>query len=995
MTLDDFFTLTEMNNGLAAPSRVRELVAVMQKENDGVVKNIGEATRQWHAVASAIAATENQECLDLFIQLDGLQFIVKWLKDAQKFGKDSNDDCVEESITNMLRALGKLHVGYEKLVDSEMLTTVKDLLVHNSSKVQDNARVLFESWRDKKDGASLSNVEGLEALTGGEKGRDADIIRCSGHSELSQGGDSLSKEIACEEKEQESTGDEPVLSASSVAVHPDQVENGSNVDDGIHPAVADDSPSEPVGSPSMKPPSTEPLDSLDASSAKSCNSDLSRKDTPGGGMKIHDLQSSSDVKDAPETENSPGKVESAEDLHTSEPSSLKDFVASDAVQSITEPSSLKESVAGLTGVCNQESASIGSRPVDSNGKGSVENTLSASQCGSSCAPDLGDELKGCKLSESSSGKKSWESTKGFGAFLSGLVDIGKNNKHDQDSDVSDYKFAKKVKGRETVRAGEKSDVDILGMVDPLEMALQVAIEVEREVGDYREQSGSISEKQENGDVQRPDSPDSVGGRQSNSSKSSSKDVSSDQESSDEASPMQEDSAMSTKRQHEEQTNGIQNTATSQVTEVTQEDENTGKDPCNFDLNQDVDIEDADHPRNQLSTPISIVSASRATAPGLPAAPLQFEGNHGWKGSAATSAFRPASPRRMPESEKDFYAGGSASSSKLKQGWLDIDLNVTDSFDGKMEDQPPATSISLISSFPARGESSVGTNPKAGQLELDLNHTSEDGGRPLMRQFFPHGTGFDSQSQSSSSKLPSLKNIDLNDQPSFLKDSFGNSYSSKFPQNFNVSGDGKSDGSVISLFGTRVEVNRRDSAPQTATLPNGQTPDLAFDLNSGRTGSFVGVVPYAPSSGYFYNMAPAPVMPFSSNMYGSGGPVPYMVDARGAPVIPQIMGSSSAVPAGFSQTPYFMNMNTPTPSNVGAAGSSRSTFDLNSGTMLEGGSKDPPGYTQFLNLGPVKQGDDPARYNSQIPFGSVVGGKRKEPENGREPYPFKHYTPQWK
>jgi hypothetical protein len=72
MTLEDFFTLTEMKDGLTAPSRVHELVAVMKKEKFTVVKNIGDATRQWAAVASTVAATENKDCLDLFINLDGL-----------------------------------------------------------------------------------------------------------------------------------------------------------------------------------------------------------------------------------------------------------------------------------------------------------------------------------------------------------------------------------------------------------------------------------------------------------------------------------------------------------------------------------------------------------------------------------------------------------------------------------------------------------------------------------------------------------------------------------------------------------------------------------------------------------------------------------------------------------------------------------------------------------------------------------------------------------
>lgn len=91
MTLEDFFTLTEMKDGLTALGRVKELVNVMQKEKDCIVKNVGDATRQWSTVASTIAATEDKDCLDLFVQLEGLWFIDRWLKDAQKFGNDTGE----------------------------------------------------------------------------------------------------------------------------------------------------------------------------------------------------------------------------------------------------------------------------------------------------------------------------------------------------------------------------------------------------------------------------------------------------------------------------------------------------------------------------------------------------------------------------------------------------------------------------------------------------------------------------------------------------------------------------------------------------------------------------------------------------------------------------------------------------------------------------------------------------------------------------------------
>ncbi|PIM97705.1 hypothetical protein CDL12_23952 [Handroanthus impetiginosus] len=1005
MALDDFFTLTEMNNGLTVPSRVKELMAVMQKERDGIVKNVGEATRQWSAVGSAIAATENQDCLDLFIQLDGLHFIAKWLKDAQKFSNDSSDTFVEESITHLLQALEKLQVDYEKLVATEIWTTVKDLLAHNSSKVQDKAQALFASWKRKGDSdASLSHVEKFGALTDNEVGKGADIGRGSGHSDSSQRDDSLSIVISCKESGQELTRDDPVLSTSSDAVHSGQVEKTHHADKTSKPAVGDDKLLDHAASPSLPKPATglPACDSIGGPSLESCNPAVSRQDILDGQTEFQELESARDRMHAAKMENSPEKLRSHEELNTSEdrpvPSSSD---AAYAKKSVTESGSHKFSVTGDKSLCDEGSSYIDSGKVDSSGKGSMDDSCSATQKRSSSAftAEEGSEYR--VLCKSSSDEKSWENSKELGALSSGIEDHEKIKKLDLSGNnlANDRNFAKKGARREPDRARKKSDVELYGIVDPLEVALQVA----RQVVDYREQSCSSSDKLPEGNAQQPDSPNSVSGKQSHASEGSPKDVANDPDLSDEASPMQEESATSNENLDADKTNDVQTMDTSPVTEGHQEEAPTEK--CSFDLNQEVSAEEDDCSRDQFLTTVSVVSASRAAAaPGQPVAPLQFEGNLGWKGSAATSAFRPASPRRMPESEKDLSAGGSGSSSKQRQGCLDIDLNVAESIDDRTGDLSSDKNVPSYFGLPS-GESSGETNPRKSEpLQLDLNRTSEDGAFPSdlrMGQFFPQGNGHHtrSHSSSSSSKQPSLMNINLNDQPSFLNDSADNSYLGKLSQNFSVSGVNKSDDSAISIMGTRVEVNRKDFVSPSLALPNGRTSGLPFDVNVGRTGSFLGigsVLPYAHSSVYGYNtIASGPAMPFSSTIYGSGGPIPYMVDSRGAPVIPQIVGSASALPTGFSQPPFFINMTNPTPNGVGAVGPSRSSFDLNTVTMVDGGSRDPASFAQFPNSGQLRLMDEQLRSNSQPTISSVAGGKRKEPDNGWEHYPFKHYTPPWK
>ncbi|KAH6785902.1 hypothetical protein C2S51_038357 [Perilla frutescens var. frutescens] len=997
MMLDDFFTLTEINNGLTVPSRVKELVAVMQEQRDSAVMNVGEASRQWSAVGSAIAATENQECLDLFVHLDGLHSISKWLKDAQKLNNNSSDSFLEESVVHLLQALRKLHVDYEKLVAADIWTSLNELLVHNNPKVKAEAQVLIESWKKKRDGDEFrSDVETVGVMTD-DVGKSASIVRGSGHFESSQKDDSLSKETSYKEKNQESTRDDPMLSASSDIVHPGHV-----LDEAFECSVKDNPPSNHASSPSLLKPAMElpSSQSIDAFSVESCNPATSREDTLDGRMEFNELESVSDKKHSPKiVESLPDKSEAIEEINSSEPFPASSDVA-EATKSVTEPGPQEPCEPGNKSLSDEGSLCVGSRKTDSDGKCSMD------QCrNSSDSTEEGGEYR--TLCKSSGPEKSWGNKADLGASRSVIEDHGKVRKFDLhasgDNLVKDYKFSKKELHREPDRTYRKSDVDLYGIIDPLEVARQVAREVEREVVDYREQSCSSSDKLPVDNVQQPGSPDSVSGKQSSSSEGSPNEVENNPDLSGEASAMEEESETSIENLDAEQTNGMQDMETSQVTEAAQEEVNTERGPCNFDLNLEVCSEDADRSAEQLLTPVSIVSASRAAAPpGLPVAPLQFEGNLGWKGSAATSAFRPASPRRLPENEKDISTVGNSNNSKQQQRFLDIDLNVAESVDGGAGYLPPNNNSPLYSSIPS-GESSVVTNPRISErLGLDLNLTSEDGAHPAdwqMGHLFSHANGPHSWSHSfpSSSKQPSFKNFDLNDRPLFLNDQSDNTYLSKLSQSCNVTGGIKSDESAISIMGTRVEVSRKN-----LTSPNGRPSELAFDANLARSGSFMGtgtVLPYAHSSAYSCNnIVPGPAMPFSSAIYGSVGPIPYIMDSRAPPVLPHIVGSPSALPAGFTQTPFFINMTNQTPSNGAGAGASAgagapswSSFDLNSGTIAEGGSRENAGC--FLNSG--RSMDEQLRSNTQLTISSVVNGKRKEPDNGLEQYPLRHYTPPWK
>ncbi|KVI07797.1 Transcription factor IIS, N-terminal, partial [Cynara cardunculus var. scolymus] len=212
MTLEDFFTLTELRDGLTTPTRVNELLTVMQKEKDCVVKNVGEATRQWSAVACTIATTENKDCLDLFIQLDGLWFIDRWLKDAQKFGNDTENRFLEELIIALLRALERLQVDNHRSISSGIDKTVQDLLGHSSSMVREKAKALCEGWTPIQDiDVAPTDVKMIEAIG---NATECPAVAISNEENMEQSSDQkmLKEEMPTQETimESASTNQDPV-----------------------------------------------------------------------------------------------------------------------------------------------------------------------------------------------------------------------------------------------------------------------------------------------------------------------------------------------------------------------------------------------------------------------------------------------------------------------------------------------------------------------------------------------------------------------------------------------------------------------------------------------------------------------------------------------------------------------------------------------------------------------------------------------------------------
>ncbi|KAK1406565.1 hypothetical protein QVD17_41997 [Tagetes erecta] len=851
MTLENFFTLSESKDGLTTPARVNELLSVMQNEKENIVKNVSDATRQWSAVATTIAATENKECLDLFIQLDGLWFFDKWLKEAQKLMNDGGNGS-DELIIALLRGLERLQVDHHRSMGSGIGLTVQGLLGHSSLVVREKAKDLCESW------ALVQDVDGPP--------REVNLVA------ISSGGNINVENVeqsVCSDTVNQETVKEEIPMQDIIMESETEIIKAENNEPSLLEDVKENQENDctaTLSSPSVQKTSTSDID-VD-----------------------HGLQSATKTEtleviiDKDEEMTDGGKSQSPDNGNTT--------TEMDTTSRIDDPAS--------------------------GGGGDLQES-----------PDA-DNPKTTSDTESGEADE----------------DEKKDGTESEDDSGSRSRFSKRpMKSQEDDLISKRpSDMELdYGIVDPLELARQVANEVELEV-DSQEQSCSTSTDE----------------KEDQSTWGSGKEVSSvpgpgpgpGPVPSSKGSPSQAEPDIQTTKINEGQESGL----------------NPEKGFSGFDLNQEVSSDEIEietnHPVDQILTPISVVSASRATAvDGLPVAPLQFEGTLGWKGSAATSAFR-----RIPEAEKTNSSSSSHNNSNQRLNHLDFDLNVAEGSDDKIHD------------FLSRDKAE-----ESSRLQLDLNSLGAGDAGLISLDWKRDGrVGSVGQNgpqvQSSSSMQPNYKNNDLN-----LNDRFSNQNNASFNDPFlGKQFNKKRDESVISIFGTQVELNRNDYIlhPQPT---NGRITVPSVDFSLGRPGSGLGLgasMPYTNPPAYGYGHNGYSLGP----MYGQpGAPIPYMVDSRGAPIIPPI-------PPSFSQPtqPFFFNMAAGgAPSGSNGAGPSRNSLDLNPGFITEMGNRE--NYTNSNNMG-LRQFFN----HNQASSSSVIGGKREEPDSGWELFPmnYKHQQPPW-
>lgn len=1055
MVLEDFFTLTEMKDGLATVSRIDELVTVM-RTSDCIMKNTGDTARQWSTVATILAATGNKDCLNHFIQSDGLQFVNQWLQVAQKCKGDTSDPFVEESISGLLGALEKLPIDKERLTTCGIRETIKPLLTHECFNVEEKARGLFDSWNkieDKdsfcqyvnkggtccdgdeddpkfsdgmkiivKDGCAKSPIDDAFPIKEAAEG----IV--SEHSQATQKDDDSQSKIIEDSKITTSNRDTSPTSSKQEDLHGHQsdanssgcslISNTCQESSGIteHSSLCPVEVTTSVGTCSSLVPGDQNLGdkSSEVSLLKDTNVD-DRSSDDNDDVVIEMAMTESGEHSKKEMCSTYSKLDHFDDLSAYPANAQSSMTEPDEscdmdVESLSCPR--KSSSAGLVDDHGGMEAQIESETVDCRMpkySRSTAESVPDVQDGKCHANFLQDLTDSGRISRKPEGTKASCCRKEPFRTVPNIIERVRkpdlNARKGEGSIISCLKTAMDTKELDEVD-GSSSEVELdYGLDDALEVARRVAKEVEREVVDYRGPfCSSSSEKTSKGETMQLNSPDSIECKHDASmiEKLIEDRISVEQDLSDGGSSPKKKRLRTSNESDSEPDCQMNDLELPKTDAVTQADDENHKSTCNFDLNEDVNMEEIECSAtvNQpifVSAPIPIVAAVRG-APVLPTAPLHFEGELGWRGSATTSAFRRASPRRTPDCEKTSFIEGSSNSSKQRENLLKIDLNVADGDDGALNGLTlSAKHVPVSSGLHSRDSSVEVSSTKAERFKLDLNRVGDSEDVSALSSsdwkakgpLFSHESGKCVQSPASSSSSSrrtsvTMRDFDLNDNPSFF-DACGSrdhrlNNDKALHQNTKVYGSFKLEDPVVSIMGSKIDVNRKEFVNQYPSfLMNGlHVESTAAAASLVRAGPGSGAQPpltFPPMqhSTYGYNgLAMGPTMSLHPQLYGAPGYTPGMVDSRGSTVAPQILGSSSAASPSFAR-PFFMSsVDAPLGSN--GAGFLPSHLDLNSSVTSVGADGSEMGaFRQLFVQGPGNLVEEMKSATAGMAL------KRKEPE----------------
>lgn len=415
----------------------------------------------------------------------------------------------------------------------------------------------------------------------------------------------------------------------------------------------------------------------------------------------------------------------------------------------------------------------------------------------------------------------------------------------------------------------------------------------------------------------------------------------------------------------------------------------------------------------LATPIAVVATMKgAFIP--PASPLRLKGELGWKGSAATSAFRPAEPRRTPDRQQSATDGVAADpppeiSLKRMRPPLDIDLNVVD--EGGLEAEGVLPQLPCLEQRVVNlvlEDMSYAHRTPPVKLDLDLNRVDEGEESGYLMVAEDKGCQFLHPSFRSelSASRSSVRDFDLNDGPASddyfsVEDValFTGSPKLAVPPAASViggltlGGDGvnasewfgpsnTSGAGVPSFPCTRADscFTVALSGPQSSAGPGPTAFGYEYQAARGVIGSTASLYPSSsPAAGY--SIAGYP--PGSSFSYGcamgfpSSSP-PY-VESAGSTSLTSSLSSQAGISGGaYVRPPYLLGVGD-IPVQDGPSSWARANLDLNAGpdtTEREDVREDHTNVRQPIFSNKQNMKDDQSK---GFRFGTV---KRKEPEGGR-------------
>ncbi|CAH2064934.1 unnamed protein product [Thlaspi arvense] len=428
-------------------------------------------------------------------------------------------------------------------------------------------------------------------------------------------------------------------------------------------------------------------------------------------------------------------------------------------------------------------------------------------------------------------------------------------------------------------------------------------------------------------------------------------------------------------------------------------------------------------------PASITVAAAAKGPFVPPEDLlRNKGAVGWRGSAATSAFRPAEPRKAQDVVLSINnastSDASASAGKQTRTFLDFDLNVPD--ERLLEDLPSHRSGNATNCTPGvtnsfdqvrSGVMGSALDHSSGGLDLDLNKVddSSDMNNYTMSSSHRQDSSFHQVKLSSPG---GRRDFDLNDGPAgddaVVESSMVLSQHSRsgLPSQPSLSGI-RVNGENMASFSTWFPAANAYSAVSIPPIMT-ERGDQAFPMIGNRgpqrmLGPTTGVSSFAPEGYRGPVLSSSPAMPFQSTTFQypvfpfgnnfpiasanfSGASTAHMdSSSSGRACFPgvnsQILGPGVTVPSNYPR-PYIVGLPNGG-SNGGVLDNSAKWFrssglDLNSGPGghdAEGRDESTLVPRQLSSSASLPLKEDQARMYQMS--GGVL--KRKEPEGGWDGY----------